>query len=371
MAAPVLEVLQPGDGGVPEHVLLLTLALRERGWPVAVAGGPDNRTRPALANAGIPFHELPLVRDPSAADVAAARSLRTLDRRGRYAIVHAHSSKAGALARAALPGARRRVVYTPHCFAFLADGYGPKLLYQTVEQALLFRSAAIIAVCEWERRQAERLRGSASRVRVIENGTAPVRRADPDPALLEFKGDAPLAGMIAGLRRQKEPLMAVRAAAILRRDGQLRGRLAIIGDGDLREDVEREIEVLGIGADVRVFRFGGDVAPYLAALDVFVLPSAWEALPLAVLEAMSCSLPVVATDVGGVPEAVRHGETGLLVPARNPAAFAAALADLLADEPRRRALGEAGRTLWERRFSARRMVDRTEALYDDVAAAGA
>jgi glycosyltransferase involved in cell wall biosynthesis len=352
VATAVLEVLQPGDGGVAQHVLLLARGLRERGWDVEVAGSPDNRTRPALAEAGVPFHELPLVRGPGPADVPAARALRALDRGRRYAVVHGHSSKAGALVRATLSGARRRAVYTPHCFAFLADGYGPKLVYQAIEQALVLRSAAVVAVCEWERREALRLRGSASRVRVIENGVDPCPTAEPDPALMSFKGNRPLAGMVAALRRQKDPLTAVRAAALLARDGRLPGRLAIVGDGELRGDAEREIERLGVGSDVRVFPFGGDVAPYLSALDLFVLPSAWEALPLGVLEAMSCSLPVLATRVGGVPEAVRDGQTGWLVPPR--------------DQPRRRALGEAGRALWERRFSLRPMIERTEALYEEV-----
>jgi glycosyltransferase involved in cell wall biosynthesis len=362
----VLEVLQPGDGGVAQHVLLLARGLRERGWRVEVAGAPDNRTRPALADAGVPFHELPLVRDPGSGELSAARAQRALDRRGGYGIVHGHSSKAGALTRAVLPGARRRVVYTPHCFAFAAEGYGPKLVYRAIEQALVPRSAAVVAVCEWERREALRLRGSASRVRVIENGVEACAPAEPDPALLAFKEDRPLAGMVTVMRRQKDPLTAVHAAAMLAHEGRLPGRLALVGDGELRDDVEREIERLGVGSDVRVFPFDGDVGPYLAALDLYVLPSAWEALPLGVLEAMTCSLPVLATRVGGVPEAVSDGRTGVLVPARDPAALARALAELLADEPRRRGLGEAGRAVWEERYGVGRMIQRTEALYEEV-----
>src|SRR5436305_319116 len=163
------------------------------------------------AAAGVPVHDLPLVREPSPSDLAAIRTLRSLDGGGRYALVHAHSSKAGALVRAALPD-RRRLLYTPHCFAFAARfGVPQQLVYRAIEQAVLPRSTAIVAVCDWERRQAERLWGARGLVRQIEYGVEPCAGAVPDPRLLAFRGDRPLVGMVSVLRPQKDPLLAVRA----------------------------------------------------------------------------------------------------------------------------------------------------------------
>jgi glycosyltransferase involved in cell wall biosynthesis/GT2 family glycosyltransferase len=305
----VLQVLQPPDGGVAEHVLMLCTGLVQRGFEVEAAIPPDSTIGAALAESGTLVHELPLVRRPGAHDLVAARTLRTLDARRGYALVHAHSSKAGALARAVLPR-RRRLIYTPHCFAFAAVGFGAprRLLYRAVEQALVPRSGAIVAVCEWERDLGRRrLAGAAGLLRTIENGVPACERAQPDRELLEFKGSQPLAGSICVLRPQKDPLLAVRAAARLRRPG----KLAIVGEGALRDAVVGEIERLGLGERVRWFPYRGRMGPYLAALDVFLLSSAWEALPLSVLEAMSCALPVVSTRVGGVPEAVHEGHSGL------------------------------------------------------------
>lgn len=100
--------------------------------------------------------------------------------------------------------------------------------------------------------------------------------------------------------------------------------------------------------------------------DVFCLPSWFEAMPLSILEAMASGLPVVATDVGDVPRVVEHGITGLLVPPKRPDALAEALAELLGDPERRRAMGSRGRTAVEARYSARRMIDEIDAIYGQL-----
>ena len=364
---PILEVLQPDDGGVAEHVLRLSLGLRERGWPVEVAASPRSSVAGDLRAAGVPVHNLPLRRWPGRDDLAAVRALRALDRRGGYGLIHGHSSKAGALVRVALPD-RRRLIYTPHCFAFAASfSRAEQLAYRTVEQALLPRSAAVVAVCDWERRLAERcLMGARGALRVVPNGVPDVSGGAPHAALREFAGGHPLAALVSVLRPQKDPLLAVRAGGLLAGGGDPPGRLAIVGNGPLEAQVQREIARLGAGEWVRWFPFEGDVRPYLAASDVFLSTSAWEALPLAVLEAMSCSLPVLATSVGGVPEAVEDGVGGRLVPPGDAPALASALRELLADGEARSALGAGGRRAFERRFTVERMVDELAGLYTDL-----
>lgn len=364
--ARVLQVLQPEDGGVAEHVLSLAIGLRARGFEVEVASSPTNTIRPALARAGIPAHELPIARPPGPADLRAAGALRALDRRGRYDLVHAHSSKAGGIARAVL-GPAERLVYTPHCFAFAAQGPpAERLAYRLAEQALVHRCAAIVAVGEWERAEAARaLSGAASRTRLIRNGVVPCPEAEPDPGLLEFKGDLPLAGLVTVLRPQKDPVAAIRAAALLAgREKPV--RLAIVGNGQLAGRIDAEIASLGVRDSVRRFPFEGDVARYLRALEVFVLPSLWEALPLAPIEAMTCGLPVLGTTAGGIPEIVEHGRTGLLVAPGDSESLARALEDLLADPDKRGAMGEAGRAVAAERFGLERMLDETAALYREL-----
>jgi glycosyltransferase involved in cell wall biosynthesis len=362
----VLEVLQPEDGGVAAHVLQLAAGLRRRGWEIEVATPPSSAIVEPLAAAGVPVHGLALDREPGPGDLAAAHALRALDRDRGYAIVHGHSSKAGALVRASLPD-RERLLYTPHCFAFAARFGGPKqLAYRAIEQAAIPRTGAIVAVCEWERAQAERLAGAAPRVRHIEYGVESCGGATPDPELVMFKGDRPLAGMVSVLRPQKDPLLLVRAVARLADAGELPARVAIVGNGPIEDEVRDEIDRLDVEQHIRWFPYRGSVDPYLAALDLFVLPSAWEAMPLSLLEAMSAGLPILATGVGGTPQAVEDGVTGRIVPAGDEVALAAGLRDLLADPLALAALGEAGLERYEARFRVERMLDATEALYRDV-----
>jgi len=221
-------------------------------------------------------------------------------------------------------------------------------------------------VCDWERQSAERLRGGSRLVHHIASGVTPCDGAAPDPELVMFKGDRPLAGMVSVLRPQKDPLLLVRAAARLLDEGRLPGRVAIVGNGPIEDDVRREIERLGVGSEVAWFPYRGVVAPYLAALDLFVLPSEWEALPLSLLEAMSCGLPILATDVGGTHEAVVDGVTGRVVPKGDDAVLADALQELLSDPVARETMGDAGRQRYEARFRLDRMIDQTAALYGEL-----
>lgn len=349
-------------------MLWLASGLAERDWDVAVATGPDSRIAEPLARAGVDVHMLPLRRAPGPRDLAAARALRDLDRRLAPDVVHAHSSKAGLLVRGALPRPSR-TVYTPHCPAFLTrEGRGRQALYRLVEQALVPRSGAIVAVCEWERSETQlALRGSAKRLHTVHNGVPMAEPEAPDARMAAFAGGRPLAGLVAVLRAQKDPLLLVRAAA---RMAQLSGRIAIVGDGPLRDAVAQAIDSLGVGDRVGLFPYSGSMGPHLAALDALVLTSAWEAFPIAILEAMQAGLPIVATSVGGVPEAVEDGVSGRLVPAGDADALASALSDLLSDPGARARMGAAGAAKVKQRFTLEPMIDATVAIYDTLTARG-
>lgn len=145
-------------------------------------------------------------------------------------------------------------------------------------------------------------------------------------------------------------------------------RLAIVGEGGKRPDLERQIERTHLDEQVRLLGDRGDVAALLAECDVFALSSLAEGIPLTVLEAMAAGLPVVATDVGGVGEAVIDGSTGTLVPPSDPAALATALGCYVRDEDLRQQHGRAGRMRVESRFSVAEMVSAYAALYDELLA---
>ena len=146
-------------------------------------------------------------------------------------------------------------------------------------------------------------------------------------------------------------------------------RFLLVGaDAGEEGNVRRRIEALGLGRNVLLVGPRPDAATIVAASAFLVHPSHQEGFSNAILEAMAAGKAVIATRVGGIPESVEDGQTGLLVPARNPAALAAAVLSLLRDPDRARAMGEAGRRRVEEEFSIGRMVEGIESLYVELLA---
>jgi sugar transferase (PEP-CTERM/EpsH1 system associated) len=230
----------------------------------------------------------------------------------------------------------------------------------------------VIAVCE-SARQAEikRARVPPDKVVTIYNGIDPERfiTSDPQPPevrkILGVPAKAPLLGLVARLHRQKGLGDLLTAVAWVR-ERVPDVRLLLIGEGELRDELEAQARALGLSGAVIFAGTRTDVAEIVAALDIFVLPSLWEGTSNAVLEAMAAGLPIVATAVGGTPEVVVDGVTGLLVPPRDPSALAGALVTLLHDADLRHRMGRAGRERVKQYFSLERMVRRTEALYEEL-----
>ena len=143
-------------------------------------------------------------------------------------------------------------------------------------------------------------------------------------------------------------------------------RLEIAGDGNLRAALEDECSGLGISGQVAFLGWQEDLTPVMAGWDIFALPSLDEGFGFAALEAMAAGLPVVATNVGGLPELLVDGQTGWLVPARDPAMLADCLKRLIADGEKREAMGAAGRRRARQEFSLSRMVEQILAVYNRV-----
>jgi glycosyltransferase involved in cell wall biosynthesis len=140
-------------------------------------------------------------------------------------------------------------------------------------------------------------------------------------------------------------------------------RFLLVGDGELRPQIERQIKELKIEKQVILTGFRNDIPRLLAAMDIVVLSSHLEGLGTSLLDAMAMARPVVATRVGGIPEMVEDGVTGRLVPPRDPAVLARALIELIRRPDEREKMGAAGRARMLEKFSAEAMVTATEALY--------
>lgn len=169
-------------------------------------------------------------------------------------------------------------------------------------------------------------------------------------------------GTVGRLTPQKAHHIFLEAAAIVKHTLD-HVKFLIVGDGELRQELERRARQLGLAEHVLLTGYRRDIPELLSVFDVFVLSSLYEGLPLSILEAMAMAKPVVATRVDGVPEAVVDGETGLLVPPNDSAALAEAICFVLQNPWRAQAMGQAGRRRVEAMFRQEMMVAQTEQLY--------
>jgi glycosyltransferase involved in cell wall biosynthesis len=183
---------------------------------------------------------------------------------------------------------------------------------------------------------------------------------------LGFETDHKLVGIVARLVPIKAHEVFLDAAVEIRRR-EPKARFLIIGDGERRGEIETRIEQLGLKDAVLLLGWRRDMRTVYADLDVVALSSLNEGSPVAIIEAMAAARPVVSTNVGGVAEVVTHGQSGLLVPRRDPTALAEAVCSLLADPAQAERLGQAGRAAVYPKYSSGRLIADLERLYLDLA----
>jgi glycosyltransferase involved in cell wall biosynthesis len=201
----------------------------------------------------------------------------------------------------------------------------------------------------------------ASRIRTIYEGIDLNLYAENRSARSRPPGQIKVVGTLAYLSREKGVYFLVEAAAMIP-EVQSKMRFVIVGDGECRRELEAQVRKRGLENCFEFAGFQDAPAKYLDRFDIFVLPSLSEGLSSSILSAMASSLPVVATEVGGIPELIHHGQNGLLVPPGNAAALAAALQDLV-DHPQKAAsMGRMGRELLRERFTLERKILETERL---------
>jgi glycosyltransferase involved in cell wall biosynthesis len=326
-----------GAGGV---ALRGALGLDPDRYRVTVVTGEGGPLLERARDAGLEIVLEPaLVPDISPrSDALALHRLTELCASRHFDIVHTHSSKAGALGRLAAHRARVPVVaHTFHGFPFHEfQSRLRRASYISAERRLAQITDVTFAIgsavaAEAVRRRIASTEGLRTIMPVVEEHV--VRRTPASRkaarALLGIPDDVPLIGTVGRVDFQKAPEHLVEAASRLRhRDAEI----VWIGGGPGLDEAQALVTRLGLVDRFHFVGERGDVADVLPALDIFVMASRYEGLPCALVEAMRCGLPVVATTVNSVPDLVAPGETGLLVPPARPAALACAL-DHLLDHP--------------------------------------
>ena len=288
-------------------------------------------------------------------------------RRERFAIVHTHAFTAATWGRLAAALAGRPCMVVHEHSAFSLDSP----LHSLVDRALAPLTDRWVPVSEQLARDLARGLGlPVPRLVTVRNGLPLPEGAPPvDRGAVRRElgadGFAKLVGTVGRLERRKGLEVLLEATQTLAGRRPDLG-VVLVGEGPDREMLERQAGALGLGDRVLFAGRREDVPRVLAALDVFVLPSHSEGLSIALLEAGAASCPIVATDVGGNPEVIEDGRSGVLVPAGDPRALAEGLATVLDDPERARALGAAASRTVRERFSSDAMMKGIEDLYTDL-----
>jgi len=364
----ILHVLQPSIGGVPAYVAMLARGMAARDWEVVVAGPVGAPAFRGLPGAGVDLVDLEVARAPEPRrDAAAVAQLARLARRRRVDLVHAHSSKASVLGALSARAAGVASVYTPHAWAFQMRHVLPvRLAVAGTEAALSRLHARIITGCHAEAAAAHRWGvARAGQLRTVHTGlptsgadVAGLSREDARTALA-VEPDQVVVAWVGRRGAQKRPEQLAGLAARLPH----RAVVFALGHG-LDEDpgLERRLRSAGVRVLTREDRADG----LFAAADLFVLTSAWEGFPLAVLEAMRAGLPVVGYAVGGLAEQVEDGVTGRLVEPDDVRGLADRTAELVADPQGRRRMSSLAEVRSRQRFPLEAMLDGVEQVYGEL-----
>lgn len=372
-ALRILQVMRAPVGGLFRHVADLTRALAAEGHAVGLVvdslandAQTEGRLAELLPHASLGIHRFAMPRVLGAGDLSTPFAVRGLARSLDIDVMHGHGAKGGFYARLALLGGGKAVaLYTPHggVLHFSRSSLSGRV-FHWLERGLMARTGAIIFESAYAQATYAALIGAPTcPTEVIHNGLAPDEfipvPPDADAADFVFVGE---------LRDLKGIHVLAEALAGVKRPDGAPANLVMAGDGPNRAELEAQIARLGLGR--RVTLLGAQPArPTFAKGRVALVPSLAESLPYVVLEAAAARLPVIATNVGGIPEI--YGPTaGSLVPAGDAGALGAAMQRALDDPAAAEAEMLARLAHIESRFSLASMTGSIEALYRAVLARG-
>ena len=363
-------------GGPAINAALLSTGLDPQRFETLLVAGSESPTEGSMLDLGRLGSGLQLRRVPSLgrevsplADMRSLGALIAIVREYRPDIVHTHLAKAGTLGRiAARVGGAPAIVHTYHGTVFRGYFGGSKSrVFLEIERGLSRITTRIVAITKSQRAELIALRiGDERKVVDIPLGLdlapflVPLNQASAR-GRLDLPGERPIVAIVARLVPIKNVSLFLRALARMPAAFGV-----VVGDGELRTALEAEAERLRVGGRCRFLGWQSDMRAVYAAADVVALTSNNEGSPVSLIEAMAASRPVVSTRVGGVPDVIRDGQDGVLVPAGDEAAFASAISALLADPLKRAELGAAGRRRVHPTYEASRLVSDIERLYESL-----
>ena len=367
----VLHIIGGGEfGGAERHILNLARTVDPRAVEITVCCLFSAPFAGIATGAGIRAFAVPM---RHRFDFGVVKKLAEKIREGGFGLIHTHGVRANLLGRlAARQVGQKKVITTVHSLLERDyPGFFSSLANGLVERSTRSLTDHFITVSQGLKDKLVAGDVPADKITVIYNGIVPEEFSppvEPGAALQEmgFAPHTPVVGIVARLHEVKGHryfLEAAREVLTARPDT----RFVVVGDGPCRSALQEMACRLEIAGQVTFTGFVKDVRPLMSGLTLLVVSSLWEGFGLTAVEAMALGVPVVATEVGGLPEVVLHGETGMLVPPANTPALAKGILWMLDHPEATMEMAEKGRKSVLERFSAPVMARRTEELYRRVA----
>ena len=304
--------------------------------------------------------------EPSS-DIKVERTLRRIIKQLKPDIVYAHSSKAGAFARIADLGLNNKVIYNPHGWAFnMQQSAKKKEMYKWVEKISAHFCDKIVCISDAERESALREKiCKPSKLQVIYNGIdleEIEKAASMSRAQLGIPEDAFVVGMVGRLSKQKAPDTFVKAAKLIK-EKISNAFFLMVGDGELRNQVESLINQYDLGSSFLITGWVDNPTGYMKIMDMGMLLSRWEGFGLVLPEYMACGVPIVATNVDAIPDIICNGHNGCLVDVDNYRAVAKATIKIFLNKSFSDSVVMAGLTISQKKYDCQRLVRQTYYLY--------
>lgn len=305
-------------------------------------------------------------------DILALIEIYRFIKKNKIQIVHTHSSKAGILGRIAAKLSKVKIIiHTVHGWSF--HNYQQKIayyLYLFLERICARISSKIIVVSQWDKEKGlKNLIGRPEQYVLIRYGINSQEFCNQEKRneiskSLGLSGTDFIVGTVACFKPQKSPLDFIKLAARVKRDFP-DIKFVMVGDGALRKQICAEIKKLNLNGEVILAGWRKDVSLILSCMDIFVLTSLWEGLPIAVLEAMAAGVPIIATDTGGIREVIKNNKTGYLVQANDLGVMQNRVEELFKNKQKRTEFAGFSKQLISstQDFSLNRMISNTQAVY--------
>jgi glycosyltransferase involved in cell wall biosynthesis len=360
-------IVTRGDavGGATVHVRDLARYLMDHGHraTVLIGAAPSGDAIAEMRRYQIPCAPIQSLRRSIHAlhDLSAVGEIKRALQRVQPDLVSTHTAKAGILGRLAARAAGIPALFTPHGWAITdrISAAGGRI-FRLAERVAAPMAHTIVNVCEAERQLAmDHAIAGSEKLAVIHNGVRDIATS----LLARPSIDPPRLTMVARFEAPKDHELLLRALVPLR---QFDWKLDFIGNGPLEDSIRTFAIDLGLLPRIHFAGHSVNTAEHLSQSQIFVLTSKSEGFPRSILEAMRAGLPVIASDVGGVREAVADRVTGLVVPRGEVTGLTGALSTLILSPTLRRAYGRAGRLRYEQNFTFDLMAAKTMALYETV-----